>query len=68
MQDVDAMFDRHLDHELREHEKRCEPECIDNCCDCGCELYEGDIAYDLELGGYYCEDCMDNYKITLEKK
>lgn len=67
MQDVDALFDRHLDHELREHEKKMEPEAVGNCCVCGCDLYEGEMAYDIELIGCYCEDCMDSYKIILQK-
>lgn len=67
MQDVDAMFDRHLDHELREHEKRCEPVYCGSCYRCDDDLFEGDEVYEID-DCYYCEDCMDNYKITLKKK
>lgn len=64
MQDIDALFDKHLDYELAEHEKRCEPEYITNCENCCCVLYEGEEAYKLD-GEYYCEVCIDKSKITL---
>lgn len=67
MQDVDAIFDRHLDYELKEHEKKLEPEYCESCYKCDIDLYEGEEVYKID-DCYYCEDCMDNYKITLKRE
>lgn len=42
-------------------------ESIAYCWDCDCELYDGEEVY--EFGGrYYCGDCIDNHRITLDKE
>lgn len=48
--------------QLEEEEK-----CIQVCCECEAELFDGDIAYCIE-GNYYCEDCIANKKQYLESE
>lgn len=64
---VDAMWDEHLSRSLREHEERLAPVYCGSCYKCDEELYDGDEAYEID-GCYYCENCMDDYKVVLTKE
>ncbi len=34
---------------------------VDNCKDCGCDLYEGESYYDIE-GMILCTECIEEYR------
>lgn len=64
-QDIDAMFDRYLDKEIAEYYK--DPDIIEKCTKCKCNLYVGEECYYID-SEYYCEDCIeDTFKVVLEK-
>lgn len=64
-QDIDAMFDRYLDKEIAEYYK--DPDIIEKCTKCKCNLYVGEECYYID-NEYYCEDCIeDTFKVVLEK-
>lgn len=46
--------------------ERPEPTPFGFCTDCGCELYEGDTVLEFD-GEYYCDNCVDSHRITLER-
>lgn len=43
-----------------------EPRVVTNCYSCQDELYENDECYYID-GEYYCECCIDNAKVTLDR-
>lgn len=38
---------------------------VDNCCNCDCNICEGDEYYDID-GIILCEECIRDYKYTAE--
>ena len=40
---------------------------IDNCAECGIELYGGDECYYIDEK-YYCENCIETAHVILDKK
>lgn len=62
-QNVDSMWDIHLENETAKHNSESHP--VTKCYECDCDLYGGDDCYYIE-GVYYCEDCIKDKLVTLD--
>lgn len=63
--EFDGMYERYIDEQIAEYYK--EPDIVEKCTKCKCDLYVGDECYYID-NEYYCEDCIEyKFKIVLEK-
>lgn len=63
--EFDGMYERYIDKQISEYYR--EPDVIEKCEKCKCNLYVGDECYYID-NEYYCEDCIeDKFKVVLEK-
>lgn len=42
-----------------------EPKRVGECCECGCDIYQGDEAYEFDCE-LYCEDCVWKHRVRTE--
>lgn len=62
-QDVDAMWDEHLNNLINKH---CsDPKSVCKCVECSDDIFAGYDCYYIN-GEYYCEDCVNGFKVTLD--
>ena len=63
--EFDGMYERYIDKQIAEYYR--EPDVIENCEKCKCDLYVGDECYYIDNEYYYKKKKKNKFKVVLKK-